>query len=214
MGMKINRIFTVLFAVLAVLLTVLSLWIVLRFRNAPAMILSISEDAAATAGIVMQAVCDGDYETAGKYMYGEPDLGIDRPASDAAGAMIWDAFQESLSYELVGECVASDGGISQAVIVRSLDFASVTENLEQRTQELLTQRVLQAEDVLQIYDENNEYRQSVVEEVISEAVAQALQEDARYVEQEFTVVLTYSEGKWWVMPDAALLRAISGGIAG
>jgi len=212
--MRKNRILANGFAILAVFLAALALGIVVRFRNMPAIVLSISGDAAVTADILMEAVCAGDYETAEEYLYGEPELGLGRPASDEVAAMIWDAFVESQSCSFPGECVAMDGGISRKVIFRSLELASVTENLQQRIQTLLADRVAQAVDISQIYDENHEYRETVVGEVVREAVASALREDARYTERELTLMLTYSEGKWWVVPDSALLNAISGGIAG
>ena len=71
----------------------------------------------------------------------------------------------------------------------------------------------EAEDVDQIYDENNEYRQDFVDAVVRDAMEQALKQDARYVETELTVNLAFHQGQWWILADEALMRAISGGIA-
>ena len=121
---------------------------------------------------------------------------------------------DSTSYELVGECFATDSGLSQKVVFRSLEFSSVTEKLGDRARTLLEQYVAEAEDVSQIYDEENNYREEFVMAVLEEAVEQALREDVQYSEREFVINLTYKDGRWWVIPGQDLLNAVSGGITG
>lgn len=203
-----------MFALLAVALAALAVAIAVRCRDSGARVLSVPQEAGQAAVAVMDAVCGGDFETAGKKMYGRPDLGVDRQADSAAGQLIWDAFVESLSYELKGSCYFRGDELCQDVVIRSLDLSSVTRKLDQRTQDLLNVYVEDAEDTSHIYDENNEYLESFVQATLQDAVRQAIQEDARYSEQELTLTLIYSAGEWWVMPDQSLLNAISGGIAG
>ena len=69
-----------------------------------------------------------------------------------------------------------------------------------------------AYDVSDIYDENNEYREDFVMDVLYDAVVDALEEDAREMTVELTVNLGYQDGKWWVIGDETLMNAISGGI--
>lgn len=88
----------------------------------------------------------------------------------------------------------------------------MTVNLKERSQTLLEQRVAEAVDVSEIYDENNEYREDFVMAVLRSAVEDALKEDARKMTVELTVKLSYQDGSWWVVADEALLDAISGGI--
>ena len=77
---------------------------------------------------------------------------------------------------------------------------------------MLEERVAAAEDVSEIYDENNEYREELVMDVLYEAVEDALEEDARSMSMTVTVNLVFRDGKWWAVADEALLNAISGGI--
>ena len=202
------------FAVAAAVLAVLAVLIAVRFRESRPRILMFSQDAEETVHTVMQAICDGDYETVTENLYGKPSLGLDRSAADPAADLIWDAFVKSQSYEILGESYTAEGGICQKVSFRALEFGSVTENLNQRTQQLLDTRIQEAEDTSVFYDEDGQYLESFVQEAVYEAVKQAIREDARYTEQTITVTLTFSEGRWWVMPDQALLSAISGGISG
>ena len=175
-------------------------------------LLSPVEEAEAQAEALMEAVAKGDYNTAGTLILGNPKLGVDRDPADTVGIMIWDAFVESYSYEMVGESYATDSGIAQNVKVSYLKISSVTKNLRERSQTLLEERVAQAEDVDEIYDENNDYKESFVMEVLKDAVEAALAEDGEMTGAEFTINLVYRDGNWVIVSDSALLAAISGEI--
>ena len=96
----------------------------------------------------------------------------------------------------------------------SLELSSATEKLGQRAQVLLQQGIDQAEDASEIYDGANGYKESFVADVMQQATQQALEEDVRYSYNMVTLQILSSNGQWWVMPDKALLSAISGGTVG
>ena len=50
------------------------------------------------------------------------------------------------------------------------------------------------------------------EAVLLDAAKDAIREDAAEKTLELTVYLNYQNGDWWVIADAALLDAISGGV--
>lgn len=139
-------------------------------------------------------------------------MGVDREAADELGVLYWDAFVESASYELVGECYATENGVAQDITFTCLDLNSATGSLRERSQALLEDRIENTTDLTEIYDENNDYREDVVMEVLYEAARDALDEDAVMITVELTVNLKYQDGKWWVVADKALLDAISGGV--
>jgi hypothetical protein len=72
--------------------------------------------------------------------------------------------------------------------------------------------VAEAADVTEVYDENNDYREDVVMEVLLEAAEDSLAEDAQNMSVTLTVGLRYWDNRWWVVADEALLDAISGGV--
>ena len=72
----------------------------------------------------------------------------------------------------------------------------------------------EARDLTRIYDENNEYREDFVMEVLTQAVTDAIREDGVVSSRELVLNLTYSQGQWRVQPEQGLLNALSGGIAG
>lgn len=97
--------------------------------------------------------------------------------------------------------------------ITTLDISSVTGALTEHAHALLTARVEGAEEMTELYDEENNFREELVSEVLQEAVVQALAEDAQTVTYDVTLNLIYRDGQWWVVPDQALLDAISGGVA-
>lgn len=184
----------------------------LVFMNEDPVLLTPPNLAKSQAAAMMNAVCNGDYGEASEYILGNPDLGVNREASDAVGVMIWDSFTGSLSYEMVGPCYTTDEGLAQQIELTGLDIESVTADLKNRSQALLAQRVEEAEDTSEIYDEGNDYKEEFVMDVLYDAVTQAIAEDSVYQTVTLTLNLTYQNGRWWVVADNELLDAISGGI--
>lgn len=208
----VKKFFAALFAVLGICSAAAAIYIGMNFTDDAPRLLSQPTVARSKVIDMMEAVCSGDYDKASQAIMGNPSLGVDREAADAVGILIWDAFQDSLSYELLGECYTTDDGLAQDITVTGMDIESVTLKLRDRSQALLEQRVSEAEDTSEIYNENNEYREDFVMDVLYDAAVQALEEDAKTQTVNLTIKLSYSDGSWWVVADEALLNAISGGI--
>ena len=210
--MMIKRLFAALFAAVGIASAAAAIYIGLNCTDQNPQLLTQPTVARNRVVMMMNAVCDGDYEQASQNILGTPGLGVDREAADPVGGLIWDAYQKSLSFELVGDCYTTEDGLAQNVVLTGLDIESVTVNLKERSQSLLEQRVQNADDISEVYDENNEYLESFVMDVLYEAAQQALEEDAMERTVELTIKLRYQDGSWWVVADNALLDAISGGI--
>lgn len=210
--MKFSKFFAGLFALLGAAIGVGTVLLCLNSLQREPVLLETPHTAVSRVDAMFKAVCSDDYAAASQLIYGTPDLGADDRESGEVSTMIWDAFVDSLGYELVGDCSATDTGVAQTVRISYLDITSVTDGLQTRSRTLLQQRVAEAEDVEEIYDENNDYRQDFVDAVVLDAAREALQQDTRYVETELTVELVYTQGQWWIMADKALMQAISGGV--
>lgn len=212
--MNYPKILSAGFALAAAALAALTVTLSLGNLRADPILVQVPQAAQECAQSVMDSLCTGDYSQAESQLYGTPSLGLDRAPADEVGRMIWKAYTDSLEYTFDGEFYATDTGIGRNVVVTALDLTSVTSTLKQRSQALLEHRVAIAQDVSQIYDENNEYREDFVMNVLFDAAYQSLQEDAQVKSQAVALNLVYKQGKWWVVPDAALFAAISGGTAG
>jgi len=212
--MKISTFFSAIFALLGTAVAVLAVLLCLKGIDREPRLLQVPGEAVDRVDALFQAVCNDDYPAAAALLYGQPELGAGEPEEEeGVSTYIWDAFVDSMGYELVGDCYAAGGGIAQQVQVSYLDITSVTGSLRERSRALLQQRMEQAEDVSEIYDENNEFRQDFVDAVVAEAAREALRQDARYVETELTVNLVFQGGQWWILADDALMQVLSGGIA-
>lgn len=203
-----------LFLILGGVLLALALVMSVLFLNAPAAVLRVSPEAAETAVSFLDAVCEGDYVSAGQLLYGTPDLGLDQAPADDVGVILWDAFLQSTSYTLEGEPYAADAGLCQDVVFSSLNLFTAADAMGQRAQELFPQYVERASDLSSVYDEKNQYREDFVLKVLTDAAAAVMEDPAHYTQYTLSLNLLYRNGQWWVSPDAALLSAITGGISG
>lgn len=208
----IKKVLSVVFAIVGIAAAAAAVYLGLSNRDTDPVLLAPPEAAKQQVEGLMDAVCAGDYTAASAYLQGQPNLGVDREATDEVGVLIWNAFCDSMSYELVGECYATEAGLAQNVKLSYMDITSVTAVLKERSQALLEQRVAEAENLNDVYDENLQYRESFVMDVLYDAAAAALEEDAATMTAELTVNMIYQDGTWWIIADKELLDAISGGI--
>lgn len=197
--MKIARTFATIFGCIGAVLMAGALVLCLVYLDKPAGMVGMPTDAMACSEEMMDALASGDFAQAANKMYGQPDLGVDRTPADAVEAMIWDAFVDGISYEFVGVCYGADTGICRDASLTTLDISSVTENLQSRAQALL--------------DRDEESQNTMTEEILRQAAEEAIREDAEFVTRNVTLKLIYRDGQWWVVPDQALLQAISGSAA-
>ena len=207
--MKMSKFFAGVFGVLGVLLMTGTVMLCLMARNAQPRMLESPEAASAQAQRMMDALCAGDYDTAGSCMYGQPDLGAGEP-EDEVSRLLWDAFTDSLSYEFTGVCSVTDAGLTRKATVTALDVTKVTQSVPQRARALLEQQAEAAASPAEIYDEHNAYREELVNQALLDAAKQALDESAETVTRDVSLNLIYRDGAWWVVPDQALLQIISG----
>ena len=208
----IKKILSVIFVLIGIAAAVVAVNMGITNRNADPVLLATPEAASQQVTGLMEAVCSGDFATASTYLQGQPGLGVDREATDEVGILIWEAFCDSMSYELVGECYATEAGLSQNVTLTCLDVTSVTAVLKERSQALLEQRVDEAENLEDVYDENLQYREDFVMDVLYDAAVMALEKDAKIMTTELTLNLSFQNEQWWIAADRELLDAISGGI--
>ena len=131
---------SVLLAAVGLAAAAAAVYLCMQFADAKPMLLTPADEAQNKVVMLMDAVSAGDYEQASEAIYGTPSLGVDREAADEVGVLIWEAFQSSISYELLGECYTTEQGLAQNVSVSCMDVTSVTVNLKERSQTLLEQK--------------------------------------------------------------------------
>jgi hypothetical protein len=210
--MKLFKVIRALFGAAGLCAAVLCIALSFQKTNVPPVLVEQPESAREQVEILMDAVRENNYAGASAVIRGNPVFGADREPADPVGALIWDAFVQSIHYELVGEMYATDSGVAQNLTVTALDISSVTGNLKERSTHLLEERVQAAEDTDEVYDEKNEYREDFVMQVLYDAAAQILKEDARTATYNITINMVYEHGRWWIVSNSDLLSVISGGV--
>ncbi len=211
--MKLRKWASALFAVLGGVIMAATTGMCLLSLDAEPKVLRIPQGAEDCAQSLVQALEEGDYAAAESLIYGQPDLGIAEAPEDPLAALAWEAFEDSLSVSLQGACYAQGADFCQELTVTALDVTTVTASLRQRVNDLLQERMENAEELSELYDEQNQFRQDLVDQVMQEALQQALAEDAQTFTCQSVLGLIRRDGRWWAVPDQELLRALSGNLA-
>lgn len=204
--------FSVLFGLLGLFAAGAGIFLALTNRDAGPVLVEQPQAARDRVQTMLDALCEGDWNTVSSSLYGTPDLGLDRDAADPVGQLFRQAVEDSYTYELAEDFHATDSGVSLNVVITALDLDCVTVNLRDRAQAKLEQRIREADDPDEVYDENNEFREEFVMGALYDAALEALEQDAQTISWEITLNLIYQNDRWWIMPEQTLLEAISGGI--
>lgn len=208
----IKKFMAAIFALLAVSLAVVGVWLSFDNMNAEPILLEAPEAARKLTVSVMDALCAGEYGQVSQMLYGQPELGMDQEAADPVGLLFHEAYEKSLSYRVTRDCYATNRGVAMDVQVSGLDITGLTAMLRQKSQQLLEQRVAEAEDISEVYDENNEYREDVVMAVLYDAAEQILAGETASISWDLTLECVYENGQWWIVPEEMLLEVIGCGI--
>ncbi|MCC8048785.1 MAG: class A beta-lactamase-related serine hydrolase [Oscillospiraceae bacterium] len=197
------------------LLAALTAVLLCRFGGGAPVLLRQSGESAETAVSFLDALCGGDYDAAGALLAGDSTLGLQTLPDSDEGAALWSLLTESWSYTLCGGCEQDGTTATQEVEFTSLDLSAMLEGLDEDITAALAERVENAALSSDIYDENGDYREEIVMQVYSEALAaRCAAAEGSCVTRSLTLTLTYTDGAWRVVADEALVNALFGSIAG
>lgn len=211
--MKFARVIAGIFAAIGLVLMLGTVGISLYGLNHPTLAVEIPQEAADCSEQLAQALSGGDLAAAAQLLDGQPALGVDSVPSDPMAARFWDAFRESMSCQLSGECYVLDGGFAQDAVITALDVEAMTRDFQTRSHDLMNQRVEAATEMAELYDENNNFRQDLIDQVLEQACQEALDQAQTTRTWNSTWHLVCREDQWWVIPDEELLSAFSAGLA-
>lgn len=211
--MKFARVIAGIFAAVGLVLMLGTVGISLYGLNHPTLAVEIPQEAADCSEQLAQALSQGELEAAARMLYGQPELGLGSTPSEPTAARFWDAFRESMSCQLSGECYVLDGGFAQDAVITALDVEAMTRDFQTRSHDLMNQRVEAATEMAELYDENNNFRQDLIDQVLEQACQEALDQAQTTRTWNSTWRLVCREDQWWVIPDEELLSAFSAGLA-
>ena len=208
--MKIAKFLSVFFAVMAVALIVATVVGYVYFYQTPPMVQTPLEDAEIRTELLMEALCQGDYAVAEESLYGNPELQWNPEAASELGALLWEAYSNSMSYEFSGSCYATGDGLFRDVTVTVLDIPALCQKVGERFQALMEPYLVEVQYGSEAFDENGVLRQEFSAGKLRKAVEQVLLLRNSYASYQVTLELVYQNGQWWVMPKQNLVDIVAG----
>ena len=170
-----------------------------------------SGDPAETVALFFDDICAGKYEDACRQLRDYADLGLGGTPSTAAGRLVNDALHRSYAYTLEGEPEISMLDAVQKVNFRYLRLPSLEEDVAAETKRQIEQ-IVEERSASEIYDEDRHYLPAVTEEAYLAALdAVLVHAEEYYTEEELSLSLTYTDGRWQMLMSPELLRALGGG---
>ena len=209
--MKISKLASAVFAVVGTVLLAGSVVISFVALGRPTTAVEPTREANDFAQSVLSALDEGDFAKVGDCFYGEPSLDLDREPATAEGKQIWNAYRDSIAVTTNETCYGEGTSIYQTAQVTALDIGEALSRLDGEAAALLSQKVETAEDPAALLDENGEVPQALKDEIRGQALTRVLA-DAKTVTTQITFQLVEKDGRWWVLPDQAMLDVLSGGL--
>lgn len=205
----LSRILTALGLVLVVFTGVLAF----SARNFSVTLLSDPQEAAEAVQTLADMLNQGDLTQAALVLYGQPALEVHPDFDNPFLTTVWERYLESLNCRIEGDCVASDSGLSQSILVEALDIQGTLPEIERRYQELLPLRS-GAESAEMVYNDDGSYQESFVLSVLDEAAKEILSGDCATTSRRVMLTLVYRADRWWILPQEGLMDILSGGFTG
>lgn len=152
----------------------------------------------------------GDYEALSHMLYGAPNLGAAPEQAETAESAIWQAYLDSIDYQIDGACYAVEDALALDVDIQCLDISAVTASMKEIVPDLLLDGVKNAEDPNTVYQTDGSYQEDFAAEVLYTAAKQVLKQKQPIKEQKLTLHFAHADGQWQVVPDQALQQFLSG----
>ncbi|MBE7016896.1 MAG: hypothetical protein E7420_01875 [Ruminococcaceae bacterium] len=205
---------SVILGLVSVIAIVATILISIFAVNSKPVILSEGADPSGKAEQFLSLVLSGESSEAEKLLIGDSKLGLDSKPQDKLGAMLYDALQDSFSYEVSSECVSESINASQNFTVTYLDIPSLTALQQEATNARLAEYVEAAVRAEEVLAEDGSYLPEVAMRALEEVTLELLENvEDHYVEREITINMQYISGEWMVVADASLFAILSGNTA-
>ena len=207
--MKSNRVFSIISLILAVPMAAAALYGGVTAQNRPAKLLWSEPGAKAAAAALVETLSAGNFAQGSEYLQGNPQLLLPEEAS-GAGGMLWDYYRQHLRGELTGEPYLSTRGYCQDALFTVPDLDGLIRRMKEIAPELVTQRIVQAQELSEIYNDDYSFRENLISEILAEAARSAMAEGAAPKQYPVQLRLVYQDDRWQVLPDQPLLDILAG----
>lgn len=207
--MKSNRFLSILSLALAVPTAIAAVYMGFTAQYRPAKLLWSEPGAKATASALVETLSTGDFARGGSYLRGNPQLILPEEHMDAA-SVLWEYYREHLTAELTGEPYLSSQGYCQDAVFSVPDLDGLSRRMKEIAPELVTQRIMQARELSEIYNEDYSFREDLISEILMASARSAIEEGADAKRCPVQLRLIYADDRWQVLPDQALMDILAG----
>ncbi len=197
-------------AVIGILFASLAAFVCILSSSMGTLVFLPSESPDQAAEEFMRALSQRNEEAASSMLAAKEELFFVPQGNDEEENLCNEALKYSFSYELLDECERTGTSATQKVRLTYLDFNKPVSDIYDTLFEELEQKV-ENRKKSEVYDENNNYRPEILEEVYSDSIKKVLSKpDAYCITADCSLLLTYRDGEWKVTADDALKLALSG----
>ena len=153
----------------------------------------------------------GDYTAAYDRLRDYTSLGLENEPSTESGKMVYAALHDSYSYELIGSAETDKLDAAQTIRFTYLSLPALEAAVAEETQPQLRHLVQQL-PTSEVYDQNNNYLPEITERAYLQALEQVLGNAGDYyTTEEIPLALNYTDGRWQLIINDSLLKALNGG---
>lgn len=153
----------------------------------------------------------GNYTAAYDRVRDYTSLGLENEPATESGKMAYAALHASYGYELIGSAEVDKLDAAQKVSFTYLSLPALEAAVADETQTQLKHLVQQLPSS-EVYDQNNNYLPEVTERAYLQALELVLEHAADYyTTEEISLALNYTDGRWQLIMNNSLLKALNGG---
>lgn len=198
-------------AVLSVVLGSMALLLCIVGLAAGTVYTEAEGDPADTVRLFYDSLKSGDYVAAYSCLSDYSSLGLEKQPETENGKLVYKSLRESYDYSVMGTPEIDRLQAKVRLRFQYLDLPSFEESVASRTNDNLAAFV-KDNPISAVYDDNDQYLPEVTEKAYADALGFILDKaDTYYTTVELKISLEYSDGKWLIVTDDAMLKALMGG---
>ena len=121
--------------------------------------------------------------------------------------------RSSFSYQILSSQAVKNEGVANDVSVTWLNVTALTEGMEEEIQQILTQELETAASSAEIYDEDLNYRQDVLDRIFAQVLAGRMENAEAYLQTDTIIIQTTNDTPPKLILSEALCNILANGRA-
>lgn len=208
--MTVRKISSTVLSILGFLAVIAGIIAVFWGLQAEPVILREPERARQCAEGFLNAINNGNLTEAAGYLPDPSALGEVPENADPVSTLIWDTYRSQMDTRATSELYTTTDGLCMDMELTTLDVDNAVERIGSLAVKRMQECVAFASDMSELYDDDGQYRPELVDDVLQRAALETLMSSLPTKTTSITLHLVQSGEVWRVIPDQALINALSG----